>query len=249
MKTRVSIIGYGTMGKAIAQALRRKGGVGIFSVGRHTAESRKAREIRKANFVILAVKPHDAPEVMPQFKNYFSKDTILISILAGVPLKKLAHLSGHRKIIRMMPNLGLSVGQGIAVWKSTGLTKAEKARAKKFIGKITENFEVKNEDAINRATAISASGPAYFFLLADSLFEASRSLGFNAPQSRRLAGKTFMAAAALSGSGDFSNLIKKIASKKGTTEAALKTFHKKGFEKIVGSAVRSAYQRAKELSK
>ena len=149
----------------------------------------------------------------------------------------------------MMPNLGLSVGEGIAVWKSVGLSKAESMRARKFIGRITDNFEVRNEDAINRATAVSGSGPAYFFLLADSMLAAAKSLGFSAEESRRLVGKTFGAAAALGKAGNYPELIKKVASKGGTTEAALQTFKQKGFEKMVSSAVRSAYQRAKQLSR
>ncbi len=237
------------MGKAIAATLKPERGVRVFAVGRHTSEARTARELRASDYAILAVKPQDAPEAIQKFKNYFGKTTILVSILAGVPMKKLADMSGHKKVIRMMPNLGLSVGHGMAVWKSAGLTKQETARAKKFLNKITDNFEVKTEDTINRATAISGSGPAYFLLLAESLLAVARSLGFSDTESKKLVGKTFKAAAALSRDGDYAELIKKIASKKGTTEAALKVFRKKNFEKVVKDAAFQAYKRARELSK
>ncbi|KKU22440.1 MAG: Pyrroline-5-carboxylate reductase [Candidatus Nomurabacteria bacterium GW2011_GWA1_46_11] len=249
MKNKVVIIGYGTMGKAMARALKRSGGASIFAVGRNTSENRAAAEIRKSDFTIIAVKPQSAKEAIERVKNHLDKNTVLVSIMAGVSLKKIAIMSGHKKIIRMMPNLGLSVGEGIAVWKSAGLNRAESARVGKFINKITDNFEVKNEDAINRATAVSGSGPAYFFLLADSMLAAAKSLGFSAEESRRLVGKTFKAAAALGEHGNYSELIKKVASKGGTTEAALRTFKQKGFEKMVSSAVRYAYQRAKQLSR
>ena len=148
-----------------------------------------------------------------------------------------------------MPNLGLAQGQGIAVWKSGGLSKTEHARAKKFMNLITENFEVKNEDAVNKATAISGSGPAYFFLLAESLFAVARGMGFSDAESRKLVGKTFKAAALLDYDGKYAELIKKVASKKGTTEAALKVFKKKNFKKTVRDAALAAYKRAKELSR
>jgi pyrroline-5-carboxylate reductase len=197
----------------------------------------------------LAVKPQDAPLAIKQLKEHgINKKTILISIMAGFSIKKLLHLSGHKKIIRMMPNLGLSVGAGIAAWKKVGLSKMEAKKAKSFINKITENFEVKNEDTINKVTAISGSGPAYFFLLADYLIKASEKLGLTEKESKILVKKTFLASAILGKDSDYSTLIEKIASKGGTTEAALKILKNKNFDKIVSEAVFGAYKRAKELS-
>lgn len=233
------------MGKAIAKALSKDSSVKIFTVD---LDKKDTSGIKKSDFIILSVKPQDAPEAIKQLKNYgLKKETILISIMAGFSIKKLLHLSGHKKIIRMMPNLGLSVGAGIAAWKKVGLSPLETKKAKNFINKITENFEVKDEDTINKVTAISGSGPAYFFLLADSLVKASENLGLTKNESRKLVQKTFLASALLGKNSDYSLLIKKIASRKGTTEAALKIFKNKNFEKIVSMAVFSAYKRAKEL--
>ena len=77
-------------------------------------------------------------EAIESINHHINKKTILISIMAGVSIKKLIKLSGHKKIVRMMPNLGLSVGEGIAVWKTSGLSVAEIKTAKNFINKITE---------------------------------------------------------------------------------------------------------------
>ena len=118
----------------------------------------------------------------------------------------------------MMPNLGLSVGAGIAAWKATGLSKTEAKKAKSFINKITENFEVKDEDTINKVTAISGSGPAYFFLLANHLVKASEKLGLTKNESRKLVEKTFLASALLSKDSDYSALVEKVASKGGTNK-------------------------------
>ena len=131
--------------------------------------------------------------------------------------------------------------------EKVGLSKSE-TKNKNFINKITENFEVKDEDIINKVTAISGSGPAYFFLLANHLKMASENLGLTKDESKKLVEKTFLASAMLVKNSDYSTLIKKIASKKGTTEAALKIFKNKNFDKIVSSATFAAYKRAKELS-
>ena len=234
------------MGKAIGKILSKKG-VRVFAVD---LDKKDLSGIKKSDFIILSVKPQDAPEAIKQLKKYgINKKTILLSIMAGFSLKKLLKLSGHKKIIRMMPNLGLSVGAGIAAWKKTGLPGMESKKAKKFIDQITENFEVKDEDAINKVTALSGSGPAYFFLLANSLMQAAKDLGFSEIQSRKLVEQTFSASAILGKDSEYSALINRIASRGGTTEAALKVFKKKNFDKIVKGAVGAAYKRAKELGK
>ncbi len=250
MKTQVVIIGFGTMGKAIAKAIAKKDRqIVIFGIDKDKPNMKKIiQKVSEADFIILSVKPQDAKEVIMGIKNYLNKKTILISIMAGVSIKELIRLSGHRKIVRMMPNLGLSVGQGIAVWKQTGLSSLEFKKAKNFINKISDNFEIKNEDTINKVTAISGSGPAYFFLLADSLVKASSKLGLNKNESRKLVEKTLLSSALLGNQGDYASLIKKVASKGGTTESALKVFQKENFSGIILKAVVAAYKRAQELS-
>jgi len=250
MRTQVIIIGFGTMGKAIAKAILKKDKkIVVFGIDKDKSNIKNViQKVGKADFVILATKPQDAKNAILEIKNYLNKKTIIISIMAGTSIKKLESLSGHKKIIRMMPNLGLSVGYGIAAWKGVGISRSEKKKVKNFINKITENFEVQNEDTINKVTAISGSGPAYFFLLADCLIKACASLGFNKNESRQLVEKTFSAAAILSREGNYSSLIKKVASKGGTTEAALDVFQKENFNRIVLKAVHTAYKRARELN-
>ncbi len=250
MKTQITIIGFGIMGKAIAQSLLSYNSIiKIFIVDRNNSNfDITQKNIEKSDFIILAVKPQDAKEAIQKFKFYFKKHTILISIMAGVSIKKIAFLSGHKKILRMMPNLGLTIGEGIAAWKGSGLSKVEIKKSKDLINKITDNFEVKNEDEINKITAISGSGPAYFFLLADSLIKVCESFGFTKAESLKLVEKTFSASAILGKEDNYSALIKKVASKKGTTEAALKVFKKENFNKIILKAVHAAYKRANEIN-
>ncbi len=254
MKTNITIIGFGTMGKAIANTLLKntchnKNKVSAIKIFTIDIDKKNVSGIKKSDFIILAVKPQDGNEAINQLKKHnLNKKTILISIMAGFSIKKIMQLSGHKKIVRMMPNLGLSIGEGIAVWKKVNLSNSENKKVKQFINKITENFEVKNEDTIDKSTAISGSGPAYFFLLASHLIKASKDLGLTEKEARKLVEKTFFASAVLGKDSNYSALIKKITSKGGTTEAALKIFKNKNFDKIVSKAVLSAYKRAKQLS-
>jgi len=243
MKNKVTIIGFGTMGKAIAQALKKNDS----RIKISTVDLKDSMEsVQKADYVVLAVKPQEAKEVIEEMrKTGLNKKAIVFSIMAGVSLKKITTLSGHKKIVRLMPNLALS----IAGWKATGLTLAEKQKAQKFLNKLTENFEVKKEEALDKITALSGSGPAYFFLLAQAIEETAKKLGFSKEEAKKLTARTFSASFSLAKDSDYANLIKKVTSKGGTTEVALKVFKQKKFAKIVEKAIFAAYKRAKELSR
>lgn len=244
------------MGQAIGNALAKTKGLKIFAYDKNRNKVKAAAGVsfarldalEKSDVIIVAVKPQDVLALAGQLLGKIGPQTILISIAAGLPIKKLARLFRHKKIVRMMPNLGLAVGQGIAAWKSAGLSPRDKKAAKYVLNSITENFEVKNESLIDAVTAISGSGPAYFFFFAGALMSSAKSLGLDSAQSRRLVEKTLSAAAELQKGADYGELIKKVRSKKGTTDAALKVFQKRSADKIIAQAVKAAFVRAKELS-
>ena len=128
-------------------------------------ESALTDNIQNYDVIFVAVKPQDMPGLALSVKSYLNENTLLISIAAGLPLKKLMVFFGHKKIVRLMPNLGLCVGQGIATWKSSGfLNESEKKMLRKILLTFTESFEVNKESEIDAVTAISGSGPAYFFI-------------------------------------------------------------------------------------
>jgi pyrroline-5-carboxylate reductase len=248
MQIHLTIIGFGTMGQAIASAISKNDKkIKIIGMDKNNPKlPLNIKDVEKSDFIILAVKPQDAKEAINEIKNHINKKTILISIMAGFSIKKINELSNHKKIVRIMPNLGLAVGEGITVWKKSGLSKEENKKIKDLTNKISENFEVKNEDTINKITAISGSGPAYFFILAESLLNACKNIKLNKKESIKLITKTFSSAAILGKDGNYTELIKKVASKGGTTEAALKVLK---LNHITKKAVIAAYNRAKELNK
>lgn len=246
MNIKITIIGFGTMGQAIKKALLSNAKNIKISIISRDAD---LESLKKADFIILAVKPKDIKEIAGQIQNKINSKSIIISILAGTKIKTISKLFGVKKIVRMMPNLGLSVGAGIAFWKKEGKFSAkENIAIKKFLNSICENFETKDEKVIDAVTAISGSGPAYFFLLADAMLKTARKLKLDENTSRKLVSQTFLASALLSQEADYQELIAKIASKNGTTEAALKVFKKEKFNVIVEKAIKAAHQRAQEIS-
>ena len=260
---KVILIGFGTMGQAIAKALNRNKKQFRLSVTDRIFDYARSQSkllgfvwdkdflgLPTADMVIIAVKPQDIPSLAEEIKGLLKKDTILLSIAAGVDISRLQKLFRHEKVVRVMPNLGLAVGQGIAAWKAAGdLSSQDKKRAAALLNAISDNFEVARENLIDAVTAISGSGPAYFFYLAAFMIKAALGLRLGKDESKRLVQKTMLAAAFLQEKGDYEDLIKKVASKKGTTEAALKVFQSKRMGNIITSAVRAAAKRAKELGR
>lgn len=207
------------------------------------------RELSSCGIVILAVKPQDLSGLATQIAGTISRSSILVSIAAGVSVKRLQDLFAHRRIVRVMPNLGLLVGQGVAAWiAARELSRAEKRKTQKMLDAISENFAVTREGLIDAITAVSGSGPAYFFYFAQGLLDAAKKLGLNELQARKLVEKTMAAAAALQVGRDYQELIRRIASKKGTTEAALKVFEQGKLKALIEKAGRVAHKRAQELN-
>src|SRR3989338_8225349 len=256
----VFLIGFGNMGEAIVKTLTAKS---LYAISVAERNDRKAERLEKeygikadrtyshlkeADIVIIAVKPQDFPALAEEIKGRIGKDSMLVSIAAGVAISKLAELFQHEKLVRIMPNIGLRVGEGIAAWKSSALSKEEKVTARKFLDDLSDNFEVDAENLLDSVTAISGSGPAYFFYLAKELEKSAIELGISGKDANILVRKTLSAAAALQGGWSYDELIKEVASKGGTTEAALKPLEAQGFALAVEKAVRAAEARAKEIS-
>ncbi len=232
---KIAIIGGGKMGTALAAQLKKKFIVQI--VGRDS-------KMKPCNIVILAVKPQDFDSVDLNLQN-----ELLISIMAGVNLKKLAEKTGAKKIVRSMPNLPLRVGAGFTGWISKNVK--EKKLVKDIFSMFGEEIELKNEDSINAITALSGSGPAYFFYICELLTEQACAFGFSKKDAEKIAANTLLGAAELvrNKKETFSELRQAVTSKKGTTEAALNYFIRSNFAKLFKDGIRRAKDRSEKLSK
>ncbi|PIR87377.1 MAG: pyrroline-5-carboxylate reductase [Candidatus Harrisonbacteria bacterium CG10_big_fil_rev_8_21_14_0_10_49_15] len=257
---KVAIIGYGVMGSVLLKAIRASGISKSILVcdsdekKKHRVSSLKdvsfSTDINKcsdADVIFLAIKPQDFQKIVLSPK----KHSLVCSIMAGVPMKMIKEKLGVKNIVRAMPNTPATHGVGMTAWVSSqGASEKEKGLLKKVFNEMGEEIEVSTENMIDKATAISGSGPAYIFHVAFAFIKAAQSLGVSKKDSQKLVIQTLKGAAMLvSENEDIEELIKRVASKGGTTEAALKIFEKEKEKSTWKKAVRAAYQRAKEISK
>ncbi|MBI3317494.1 MAG: pyrroline-5-carboxylate reductase [Candidatus Omnitrophica bacterium] len=219
-------------------------------------EAKSLEELaQNSEIILLAVKPQDLPQTAKELElkvpgAFSPKGTrcLLISILAGTPLEKIrASVGPGPQIVRAMPNLGAKVGEAITALTSDNSAAIEVAEAIfQGCGK-TICLEEKFFDLV---TAVSGSGPAYFFLLMELLAQSAAEGGIPEREARLLAVQTAVGAGLLAQQSQESpkELRKKVTSKGGTTEAALKIMYEKKLPEIIKEAVQAALTRGKELS-
>lgn len=202
------------------------------------------------DIVIIAVKPQDFKELASSLKPYISNEQVVLSVMAGVKIQTIQNLLNCTKIIRSMPNIPSQIGLGMTVFTaSPQIDRKEFFIIQNLINTTGKSIYVENEQLINVATAISGSGPAYVFYFMNAIIKAAVELGFNESEAELLVNQTFMGSVAIQNSNSLSNeeWIKKVASKGGTTESALKIFQKNEVENNIIQAVKAANDRAFEL--
>ena len=204
-----------------------------------------------ADAVVIAVKPQNLDEVLVNLRNHISNKSVLISICAGVSIEKFRKQTGHKAIVRAMPNTPGQIGMGVSVWTAVDVTPAQKKLAQNILEAMGNTYFVQKEDDINKATALSGSGPAYLFYFVECLAKAGVDLGFSTEMANELAIKTVVGSAtyASNSSQPLSVLRENVTSKGGTTAAALDVLKYEGLEAIITKAIRAAYERALELGK
>lgn len=206
-----------------------------------------------ADVVVLSVKPQNMDEVLGQIKGTLKRDSLVISIAAGVTTAKIAAALGEVPIIRVMPNTPALVGEGASALFAKNAGAEAMALAMKVFGAIGKAVVVDSEELIDAVTAVSGSGPAYFFLLAEEMIKAGERLGLDEATAKELVLQTAKGAALLAEQADgrgetVAELRRKVTSPGGTTEAALKVFANREFSKLVSEALTAARDRSKELS-
>lgn len=247
-KFSIGIIGAGVMGQAMAQNLSRRrvcSRTNIFVAKRNMGRAVAA----KADIIILAVKPQDFSALALELGSW-RPHQLVISIMAGVPLDRLKSELHHKKIIRAMPNLAAQIGQAFVVWKTgTRLRATERRQVATIFSSLGVSLEVKREAMINRATAVSGSGPAYLYYFIEALTIAAIRLGFSQIVAKQMVDQTLAGALAVySQSGETASIWReRVTSKKGTTAAALKVLEKGQFAPLIKQAINAAYKRAKQL--
>ena len=204
----------------------------------------------RSRIVILSVKPHYIADVLDEIKGSITNDTIVISIAAGITIEKIAGALDKGQVIRVMPNTPALVGNGMSGIYSNNATAESMQMAIKLFSAVGKTVVVESEELIDAVTAVSGSGPAYFFLLIEEMIKAAEKLGLSGEAAEELVLQTARGAAILADGSEYgpAELRKKVTSPGGTTEAAIKVFVDGGFGELVTKAVTAARDRSVELS-
>lgn len=272
LRRKIGIIGFGNMGSAIAGRIKTKYRVFVFDKDKNKLTNlsginitkNSADLVSKVDVITLAVKPQDVEALLKEIKDKVSNQ-LIISIAAGITTKYIENILGVARVIRVMPNIGAIVGQGISY-----ICKGEFAKEKdlklsinlfNFIG----HTFIFSEDLMNAATAVGGSGPGFWGYLFDKkpkdewdeyksnyfipeLTSAAKSVGFDEKTASLTA--NFVTIASISAAEALhitpGELTKKVASKGGTTEAGLEVLQHGG---SLTDAVKAALKRAEELSR
>lgn len=250
---KISIIGCGHMGSAIAKALIAKkiGKVFISNpIKPHINvkwTTNNCETAQNTDIVLIAVRPDTVQDILKEIKSVLKPNQILISIAAGISLKKLQLWSGgHKKIVRVMPNLAVQVFEGISVWKSSGLEIRKKFIVEKLLNSFGLNIEVRDENLINMATAIGGGGPAYTAAFLETMAESAKKAGFSASDARKLALQSIYGSVVyMQKTGlDFAEVKRAVQTKGGTTEAGFKVLKEGNWQKTLGKALFAGYKKA-----
>ncbi len=210
------------------------------------------KEANSFNAIILAVKPFDISEVLKGLKTRLKHNTPLISIAAGIKIKTLvAGTNANQPVARIMPNTPCLIGHGMsAISYNNNFSKKERLITNKIFSSIGKTLEL-DEKYLDLVTAISGSGPAYFCYLTESLIKSAAKLGLKEKYARELVTQTALGTSVLLSKGNLTaeQLRKMVTSPKGTTEAAMKILLENNFYNVVFNAVKSATNRASQLSR
>jgi len=265
-KPKVALVGAGAMGGALLKGWIETGAVDLAASA--VFEPRPSASLEalaraagvplnppaepRFDVLVLAVKPQTLAEASPYAP--IAREALVLSILAGGSLAAISSVFGTSRIIRVMPNLPSMVGAGASgIFAPASLSDADRGVAAALMGAVGEIVFVDSEAAIDAVTAISGSGPAYFFLLAEALEEAARDLGLPPETAAALARQTLIGAGAVlaadeRGAGE---LRRAVASPGGTTEAALRVLDgdRENIRVLIKRAAAAAFRRAGELTR
>lgn len=265
---KIAIVGCGNMGMAFARSfiqydLVKKTDLLLIEKSQERSESLKeAKEgvvvsiindqISNYDLVILSVKPQDFSSISSELKNYLNPEQVVLSIMAGITIQRIQSEMNHQLVVRAMPNTPAMLGMGITGFTAAeGISFAKLLKIENLINATGRSVYLEDESMLDAVTALSGSGPAYFYYLVKHMIEAGKKMGFDEGMASLLVKQTMLGSYHLINNAEKSldELITAVASKGGTTEAALKTFEDSGLANALKEGIWNAEKRAKELSK
>jgi len=271
--TKFAFIGCGVMAESIIAGLLRKNLVNASQISASHPRKNRRKELKdkysinvvgnnadavkatrngENSMIVLCVKPQRLEGVLDELKSVVSSDQLILSIVAGATINTISSALSNTKIARTMPNTPSQIGHGITAWTCMiGVSDAEKERIKSLLTALGRELYVENENMIDMATSLSATGPTYIFLVMEALTDAGVHLGFSRDMSKQLVQETMLGAVLFAIESDKhpAELRNMVTSPGGTSADAIYQMEKGSLRTVLSKAVFAAYQKAVELGK
>lgn len=266
-KTVIGFIGAGNMAYALIKGLLNNGfdanQINISDPNEELLQSRESELevttysdntslLSNSDIIFFAVKPQVLSSVCLELKGVVKSKHLFVSIVAGIRSSDINRwLGGNFALIRTMPNTPALFQTGVTgLFANELVDNEQKSLVSSILSSVGECFWVDEEKLIDAITAISGSGPAYFFLLMQSMTQAGMALGLDEETANSLSIQTAYGASLMANKTgkDSRTLRAEVTSPNGTTQSAIESFQDQNFEGIVANATRAAYDRARELS-
>lgn len=268
MATKITFIGAGNMASSLAGGLIAKGFEPTsltladindqqLQAARSTLGVATSRDnltaCAKADVIVIAVKPQVVAQVVPALRaTVAARQSLVISVVAGTPLSRFAEWLGpDAAVVRCMPNTPALVEMGATgMFASDKVSEPQRDLARQILSSVGLALWLDNEDQIDAITALSGSGPAYFFLVMEAMMAAGQALGLSESVARQMTLQTALGAAHMAITSDAgpAELRRRVTSPGGTTERALGIFEQGELRELFAKALQGAYQRSKELA-
>jgi len=206
----------------------------------------------EADLIIIAVKPQDFSFVAQNLPFRIPEKAMVLSIMAGISIEKIQENLNHNLVVRAMPNSPTLLGMGITGYTAAeGISFNQLIQVERLMNSTGRSVYLEEEHLLDGVTALSGSGPAYFYYIVDAMIKAGTEMGIDENLSKLFVKQTMLGAYHLINNSEKSleDLIKDVASKGGTTEAALKTFEENHLKITLKKGILAAENRAKELNK
>lgn len=257
----VAVVGAGVIGEAIIKVLQLATNPPLNVTIKEKRKDRLAQLSEKyrvqsnpltdSDIIFIAVKPQDLRATIDEIRDEIPNDALIVSLLAGIKSSALEKSIGRRvRIVRLMPNTPVIVGEGMSVISRGAYAKLDDIEwVSRTLAKAGEVLTIE-EELMDAVTAVSGSGPAYFYAFVEAMIKAALRLGLTEQDAKSLVHQTLIGAAKMvqESGKDAATLRGEVTSPNGTTAAALSSFESSGWEEIVYRAMKAARDRSRELS-
>ena len=207
--------------------------------------------VPKSDIVAFCIKPQNFKSVSDSIRGIINNTHLTMSIMAGINLNKICNSLNLQNAVRIMPNTPSQIGKGISVWVSkNSLKPSEEVMVAHILDSLGVSIKTLEEEDIDKATAVSGSGPGFLFLIMETMYKTAKEIGLNDEMSKALISQTILGSGELAvySKKSFAELKNEVISPLGTTEAGINAMMSNGIEKAISEGIKKAFRRSQELN-